>query len=383
MNRPIKIIFDANSMASPKKTGVGYLEHMLIVNLAKNYPKELILTGYYYDFLGRKRPDMPATKNLIFKPIKLYPGKVTNLLRRYNINLPFEFLAKSSGDIGLFLNFLSQPSLLGKPTIPFIHDLSHLYYPAFASDKNRRDLERFIPKTLKRAKAVLTNSEFTKQTIIKEFKYPADKILVTPIPPEAPDEKAKSRSETVKKKFGITKPYILFVGTLEPRKNLVNLLDAYKINPYLNSNFSLVIAGGTDWKYGDTITKIDELQKKGLDVIRTGYVTTEERNTLYAAAGLFVLPAHFEGFGMQILEAFSYGTPVCVSDIPVFREVAAGAVVYFNKDKPASIAKAMESVLRDKLKAQQLIVKGKKQLRQFSWEKVARDVFDLLQKIAK
>jgi glycosyltransferase involved in cell wall biosynthesis len=383
MNKPIKIVFDANSMASPHKTGVGYLEEMLIVNLAKNYPKELKLTGYYYDFLGKKQPQLPTTSNLSFKPIKLYPGKVTNLLRRYSINLPFEFLAKSKGDLGLFLNFLSQPSVFGQPTVPFIHDLSHIYYPAFASDRNRRDLERFIPKTLKRSKAVMTNSEFTKQTIVKEFKYPASQILVVPIPPKDPDATAKSRVDATKKKFGINKPYILFVSTLEPRKNLTNLLDAYQHNQNLRQNYSLILVGGTDWKYADTVNKIQELQEKGLDIIQTGYVTDAEKNTLYAGASVFVFPSHFEGFGMPILEAFSYGVPVCCSDIPVFHEVAGDAAAYFNKDKPDSIAKTVESVLKDKLKTQQLIVKGKRQLRLFSWDGISKDVYEFITKVVK
>jgi glycosyltransferase involved in cell wall biosynthesis len=295
--------------------------------------------------------------------------------------LPLELLAKSKGDVGLFLNFLSQPSVFNRPTIPFIHDLAHLYYPDFASDKNRRDLERFIPKTLKRAAAVLTNSEFTKQTIVKEFEYPADKILVTTIPPAPKDIEAKSRATATKKKFGITKPYILFIGTLEPRKNLINLLAAYQQSGYLTQNYALVIAGGTDWKFTETINKIQQLQKAGLDVIQTGYVSHDERNALYAGASLFVMPPHFEGFGMQILEAFSYGVPTCVSDIPVFREAAGDAAAYFNQNEPESIAQVMESVLKDNLKSQQLITKGRKRLRNFSWDKTSKDVYELIERL--
>ena len=383
MNKPIKIIFDASSMASPNKTGVGHLERLLITELAKKYPEEVNFIGYYYNFLNRKKVELPNLKSVIYKPIILYPGKLTNLLRRCHINLPMELLAKSKGDIGLFLNFLSQPSIFNKPSIPFIHDLSYIYYPAFAADKNRRDLEHFIPKTLKRAKAVLTNSDLTKKTIIKEFSYPTNQILVTHIPPEPIDKKAASRLTVVKNKFNISKPYILFIGTLEPRKNLTKLLDAYKLSSYLQQNYSLVIAGGTDWKYGETVEKIKELQGNGLDVIQTGYVDLDERNTLYAGASLFVMPSHFEGFGIPILEAFSYGVPVCLSDIPIFHEVASDAAVYFDKDKPASIAETLESVLKNKLKMQQLIIKGKKQLRNYSWDKVTTDVFDLLQKITK
>jgi glycosyltransferase involved in cell wall biosynthesis len=378
MHKPIKIIFDANPIALSNKTGVGYLGYMLITHLAKDYPNELSLTGYYYNFLKQKRPDLPQAPNIHYKPIIFYPGKLTNLLRRVGVELPFEFLAKSGGDMGLFLNFLSQPSLLGKPTMPFIHDLSYIYYPAFTANKNRQDLERFIPKTLKRARAIFVDSEYTKYTIVKEFNFPAEKILATTIPPEAPDKNAKNRLPAAKNKYSITKPYILFVGTLEPRKNLVNLLNAFSLSDYLSRNYALVIAGGTDWKYAEIINKIKKLQKNGLDIIQTGYLQIEERDALYAGASLFVLPSHLEGFGMPILEAFSYGVPVCISDIPVFHEVAGDAGVYFNKDKLNSIAKAMESVLQSKLKSQRLIVKGKKQLRKYSWEKTSKNVYDFI-----
>jgi glycosyltransferase involved in cell wall biosynthesis len=378
MNKPIKIIFDANPIASSNKTGVGYLGYMLITHLAKNYPKELSLTGYYYNFLKQKKPDLPQAPNIRYKPIVFYPGKLTNLLRRVGVELPFEFLAKSGGDMGLFLNFLSQPSLFRKPTMPFIHDLSYIYYPEFTADKNRKDLERFIPKTLKRAGAILVDSEYTKYTIVKEFNFPAEKVLATTIPPEAPDKNAKNRLPAVKNKYSITKPYILFVGTLEPRKNLVNLLNAFGLSDYLNRNYALVIAGGTDWKYAEIINKIKKLQKNGLDIIQTGYLPIEERNALYTGANLFVLPSHLEGFGMPILEAFSYEVPVCISDIPVFHEVAGDAAVYFNKDEPASMASAMESVLQNKLKGRQLIVKSKKQLQQYSWEKTSKSVYGFI-----
>jgi glycosyltransferase involved in cell wall biosynthesis len=378
MNKPLKVVFDANPLALPNKTGIGHLERMLITNLAKNFPTEISLSGYYYNFLNRSQPILPKASNIIYKPIVCYPGKVTNLLRRLGLSLPFELLAKTRGDAGLFLNFLSQPSLFNKPTITFIPDLSYLYYPDFAANRNRRDLERFIPKTIKRAQAILTDSEFTKYTIIKEFDYPADKILTIAIPPETPDDQAKKHAKATKKKFAITKPYILFVGTLEPRKNLINLLEAYEQSKDINQHYALVVAGGTDWKYDKIIAKIKALQNSGLDVVQTGYVRLRERNALYAGASLFVMPSHFEGFGMPILEAMSYGVPVCASDISVFHEVAGSAILYFDKDNPMSIATVIKSVLYDRLKSRQLIDRGNEWLKRFSWKQISKDVYALL-----
>lgn len=375
MKNRIKVVFDANPLAVPNKTGVGMYTNGLITNLGKYHPDDLQLVGYYYDFLGRKHPVLPKAPNITYKPIHLYPGKFVNLLRRFGIEIPVEFLAKTRADICLFPNFLSQPSIFKTPLIPVVHDLSFIDLPKYSSDRNRKDLIKHLPKTLGRSARVITVSDVSKNIIAKKLKFANEKILVTHIPPGPKEKISANELSRVKNKFKINKPYLLFVGTLEPRKNLINLLKAYETSKTLNSEYALVIAGGIDWKFDEILNKIEGLKRNGLVIIHTGYLKTKERNALYTGASVFVLPSHYEGFGMPILEAMSYSIPACISDIPVFHEVAGNAAVYFNKDDPEDIALKITNCLYEPAR-NKLIAREHQQLKKYSWEKVVNKVFE-------
>lgn len=373
----MKILFDASPIANGNKTGVGMYTQRLILALAAK-DKNIELVGYYYNFLGRKKPDLPTAPNIAYKPIKFYPGQLVNLLRRFGVNIPVEILAKTRGSTALYPNFIAQPSLYKIPSYTVLHDLSFITHPSFASDKNRKDLERFVPNALKTCSGILTVSEVSKQTIMQTYGYPAENILVTPIAPEHKLEIAKAKGSRLTKKLGIKKPYILFLGTLEPRKNLISLLKAYEVTPELHSNYELVLAGGMDWKFEEVKQKIDAMRAAGLGVIHCGYVSMDERAALYQDAEVFVLPSHEEGFGMPILEAMQYETPVAVSDIPVFHEVAGNAALYFDQTDANDIAEKLVLILTDKKLQAKLLHESKLALKKYSWPKVAESVLDFI-----
>ena len=370
-----KILFDANPLAV-NKTGVGMYTERLISALSKS--EDIVMVGYYYNFLGKKHPVLPKAKNITYKQIKLVPGRVIYALRRIGIDMPVELLAKNEADIALYPNFLAQPSLYGAKSYAVLHDLSFITHPEYASDRNRKDLQRFVPKTLKRCAGIITVSEVSKKTIVDTYNYPAEKILVTPVPPEAKYEISKSESKKIVANFGITKPYVLFLGTLEPRKNLIGLLEAYESSTELNQKYSLVLAGGMDWKFEAIKQKITAMQQAGLSVVHCGYVSLAERAALYQEASVFTLPSHEEGFGMPILEAMQYKIPVAVSDIPVFHEVAGDSALYFDQNNPSSIAGTLSKILADKKLQESLQKKSDKILAQNSWGRIAKSVIDFI-----
>lgn len=375
----MKIIFDANPLASANKTGVGMYTKRLIEALASSDQKNVELVGYYYNFLGRKKPDLPRGHNISYKQVRLYPGQVANALRRIGISIPVEILAKTRGNVALYPNFIAQPSLFGTKSFAVLHDLSYIEHPEYASDKNRKDLERFVPKTIQRCAGLITVSEVSKQVICKTYNYPPEKVLVTPI---APEEKLTVTDQLVnetKKKFGITKPFILFLGTLEPRKNLISLLEAFEQSTDLNSKYQLVLAGGMDWKFEAIKQKMESLQAKGLDIVHCGYVSMDERAALYTGAKIFVLPSHEEGFGMMLLEAMQYNAPVAASNIEVFHEVAGDAAEYFDQNNPASIAEVLLNVLGSDKKIEQLQKAGQKNLSRYDWNVVATKLFNFIE----
>ncbi|QQS18939.1 glycosyltransferase [Candidatus Saccharibacteria bacterium] len=155
---------------------------------------------------------------------------------------------------------------------------------------------------------------------------------------------------------------------MEPRKNLVGLIDAYqKLKPIVRNQYALVIGGGKGWKDDEIISSLNRLRASGATIFQTGFVSDKERAALYMGATLYVMPSHYEGFGMQLLEGMTYGVPMLVSDIPVLREVAGDAAAYCGTD-PSSIAVALENLLSTPDRREKLVQAGKKRLHSFSWK---------------
>lgn len=370
------IVFDANPLVTDQKTGVGMYTQRLIESISNSVTDDTKLVGYYYNFLGRKKPILPRNNTITYKQIRLYPGALVNLLRRIGIEIPIEFLVKQKADVVLFPNFLTHPSIFKSKKYAVLHDLSYITYPEFASEKNRKDLEKFVPKSLDRCNGVITVSEFSKSTIISTFGYDANDILVTPIPPE--ENKEYKLTKKMVRDLGVKNKYILFLGTLEPRKNLIQLLNAYESDSFIHNNYSLVMAGRMDWKFEQIAHKIESLKNNGLSVVHCGYVSDEQKAALYKHSSLYVLPSVYEGFGMPILEAMQHNIPVAVSNIPVFHEVASDAAIYFDQNSFDDIAQTIEKILKNSELRKKLVDNGKENLKRFNWENVAESVLDFI-----
>lgn len=381
MRKPIKIVFDASPLLV-NKTGVAYYIERLVLQLAQKYPQDIELVGYYFNFLGkRSSAHFPSAPNIRYHGVYFLPSKVLYQLRRWNIEVPVEFLSHTKADFILFPNFLGWPSLFKTPTAPVVHDLTYLDLPQYVAAKNRSDLERFVPKQINRSDFVVTVSEFSKREIAQKYQVALDDILVTPIPPEQPviyDE--QTRQDTLNK-LGVTQPYIVTVGTIEPRKNIIKLLSAYAELPEsIRNKYALVVAGRIGWNCEAEIAELAKVAKKGYNVIHVGYIDDQAREVLYQSASLFVSASHYEGFGMPILEAMRYGTPCAISDIPVFHEVAGEAADYFDQEKPSVIAAHLEGLLTDQKLLQNLGQAAKKQAETFNWDTVAQSVYTYIER---
>lgn len=378
--KKIKVLFDANPMVSGQKSGIGYYVFQLIEALSKNYPEEIELVGHYFNFLGRKNPDLPLSPNISYKSSKLLPGKILSITRRLGFQLPFELFVKTGGDIALFPNYVSLPTLQNIKKVIAIHDLCFEDFPQYIQKPNRNFLKRFVPKSVKSASLVITISESTKLAIQKHYAAKSDSILITPIPPAKLFDGKTARP----KNFDLPERFILFVSTLEPRKNYEALARAYSLLPQkIKDAYGLVLAGGYGWEFEESLSQISQLREEGNSITVTGYVDEPTRACLYKNASLFVMPSHYEGFGIPVLEAMSYDLPVAASDIPVFREVAGQAAAYFDKDDPTDIAKTIEKILIDKAFRSSLKTKAQSQLKKYDWDSVAADVMESFRGLTK
>jgi glycosyltransferase involved in cell wall biosynthesis len=378
MNQPkLKVLFDAGPLVNGQKSGVGYYSYQLIEALAANYPDELELVGHYFNFLSRKSPELPQAANIRYKQSHLLPGKVLALLRRVGLQLPFDLLIRSRGDVALFTNFVSLPTILPTKKVIAIHDLCFADHPEYLQVANRSFLKRFVPASIKKAALIITISKFTQQAIQKHYHVADDRFLITPIAPVKP-------AKSVRRPAGLAVPkkYILFVSTLEPRKNYISLARAYSLLPSeLKAEYGLVLAGGYGWQTAEPLAEINLLKEAGDNIIVTGYISDSARAYLYQNAALLVMPSHYEGFGMPILEAMSYGVPTAISDIQVFHEVAGSAAAYFNQDDIDDIAACLMQVLKNPQRQKELITRGRAHLKNYDWQKVAAEVMERLRSL--
>lgn len=370
----IKIAFDANPLVG-QKTGIGQLTHELILALAKDNPEKIFI-GHYFNFLNKKNTDdLPHSENISYKKTVLFPTKILNLLRRINVQLPFEVFCRVHANVILFSNFVSQPSLFKTKEVLFVHDLCYEDYPEFVSEKNGTYLRKWVKSSIKSSQIVVTISEFTKQRIIDVYGIDSEKIQVMAVPPKPKTEV----DNTILNKLELT-GFILFVGTLEPRKNILGLLNSYELLPgNIQKKYPLVLVGGKGWKDEGIVEKIESMKSNNVPLVQTGYVTDQEKSALYEASAAVVQLSHYEGFGMPVLEAMSFGKPVICSDIPVFHEIAKDSVIYVNKDDPAEVAEAIKKLLTDNPLRTNLSNKSLEYVKTYpKWQDVAESLSSIL-----
>lgn len=266
----------------------------------------------------------------------------------------------------------AAPAAAGCPTVITVHDLSFMRFPNAFRPFNRIYLSLFTRLSARRAVRVIAVSESTRQDVIRFCGAPADRVIVVPngveaaFCPAAPAEAARFRA-----RHGLPDRFILFLGTLEPRKNLARLLDAYaQWRRAARQPVKLVLAGGKGWYYDTIFARVAEL---GLvdEVIFPGYVPAEELPWWYRAAELFVYPSLFEGFGLPVLEAMACGTPVITARASSLPEVAGDAAVLVDPEQPGELAAAIGQLLDDSTARAALRLAGLARAARFSWAHTA------------
>lgn len=369
------VYFDANPLIG-KMSGVGYYTKHLIGSLAVAAPETQFI-GHYFNFLGKKpTTNLPREANISYIETRLAPTKILNVIRRINIQIPYEVYTRRKFDFAIFTNFTSTPSLFKTPNLVVVHDLCFMDYPQFVADRNRKFLERWVPRSIKKCSILATISDSASTQLIKHFNRKAD--IITPIPPQLNAQSPK------KPRIDIHQPYLLFVGNIEPRKNIVGLVNAFRnLPPGLLGLYTLVLAGAKGWKDEEIKHEIKSAKRSGVKIIETGYIEESEKIYLYKNASLYIQPSFYEGFGMPILEAMGHDTPVLCSNIPVHKEVAKDSAFYFDLSDPRSLGKNIESVLSDKNAVKNRVELAKMHLSKISgWHTIATNVLTVIDKVA-
>jgi len=266
-----------------------------------------------------------------------------------------------------------------------VHDLAFLHYPHFLTTESAAYYGQ-IDKAVVKAAHIIVPSEYTRQDLIGQLGAPADKVTVIH---EAanPIFRPLPYAETlraVQQRYQLPDRFLLSVGTIEPRKNINGLLQAFAHlrSKYAPGDVALAIAGGKGWLYEETLDLVKTLKLES-SVRFLGRVPDEELHQLYVAARCHIHPAHYEGFGLPPLEAMACGTPTIVSNISSLPEVVGDAALLVNPLDIEEIAVAMQRLLTDDDLHVELSEKGMQRARTFSWDRAARRTLDVYRKVTE
>ncbi|MCJ7792859.1 MAG: glycosyltransferase family 4 protein [Candidatus Marinimicrobia bacterium] len=257
------------------------------------------------------------------------------------------------------------------PTVMSLMDLSYIHFPEMFRKRDLHQLRSWTAYSVRKAKKIFTISQSSQNAIIKEYRVEPEKVVVT-----YPGLTMTKKSKKIDlKEYGVEGDFLLYVGTLQPRKNLEKLIEAFA--QLEDKDLKLVIVGKKGWLYEEIFTKVKQmdLEKR---VVFTGFVPNEDLAAFYEKAQCFVLVSFYEGFGLPVLEAMSYGCPVVASKVSSLPEVVGEAGILVDPNKPKEIARGIEKAIKNR---EELIKKGYQQAKKFSWEKCAQETLKVLEEV--
>ena len=341
-------------------TGVSVYTENLVRTLVKKYPHVdwILFAGVF----RQKKIIDDFARDLEVKYItKMFPPKIANIVwNRFHL-YPIE---KWIGKVDLIhtSDWTEPPSRL--PKITTVHDLVPIIYPETTTKLIKKVHEQKLNWVKRESEKILAVSESTKQDLIKYLGISNNKIDVTY---EGVEKCYYPRDfneiNKVKEKYNINGKYVFSLSTLEPRKNQTGLINAFNIISIKYPDLKLVLAGRIAWG------KIPKFSKK---IISLGYVPTNDLPALYTGALVYILPSFYEGFGLSQLQAMSCGTPVVTSNTSSMPEVVGNAGILVDPNNVDDIARGIVKAID---KRENLIHKGLKQIKKFSWERVAELTF--------
>jgi glycosyltransferase involved in cell wall biosynthesis len=284
----------------------------------------------------------------------------------------------------LFVPSHVLPIVHPKRSVVTVHDLGHRFYPEAHTSRQRCYLEWSTRYHVSSAAHLLADSEVTRQDLVRLYGADEARITVVHLGVDPALETVVDSGERarVRAKYGLADRYLLYVGTLQPRKNLVRLIEAFAeaCTTGLGADVQLVLAGKQGWLYEEILERGRTLGL-GKRVILPGFVPQADLAALYSCASLFVMPSLYEGFCMPVLEAMACGTPVACSTASSLPEVVGDAALLFDPHDVGEMASAILRLLCEDALVRSLIRRGAKQAASFAWPRAARQVLDVLEHV--
>jgi len=328
-------------------------------------------------------PDpLPQAAHVSHHPAPLSEKWLYRLWYRLRLPLPVQLV---TGGLDLFHSpdFVLPPVYGRIPTVLTVHDLSFIHYPHTFPEVLVSYLNRVVPWSVQRASHILADSEATRQDLLNLWQVPAEKVTVLYSGVNASFRPAAAETVTaVRQRYGLDDaPYLLSVGTVQPRKNYQMLIQAFA-EVAADWPHTLAIAGGKGWLYDEMLAEIERQQLNGR-VRFIGFVDDADLPALYSGADLFLFPSLYEGFGLPLLEAMACGVPVltsnasCLPEVVVDRETGAETAVLLSPHEPQHWCRAMGQLLGDEAARERLRRVGRQQAARFTWDRAASQLIGI------
>ncbi len=361
------IALDARLLRHRYLQGIGRVTHELLRRIIPRHPE------IQWVFFLHHELEEPFRYSDTVKPVRLFPparhpviellwfeAYLPALVRRYRIDL---FYAPAG--------FLS--TRVSIPQVMTIHDLAFLFYPEAYKAAYAWYYRRWYPRYAQKATRIVTVSEATRRDVVQQYQIPAEKITVVPnaasdvFTPLAPEQQHE-----VRKQWTGGAPYFITVGTIQPRKNLPRLLQAFdQLRASVDHPVKLLVVGRKGWRYAETIAAYERMEHRE-DVLFLGTVEDAALRNLLAASVALCYPSLYEGFGLPLLEAMRCKTAVMCSNRSALPEVAGDAALLVDPENVEALRRAMLRLLKDTALREQLIARGWQRVQQFSWDRSAQ-----------
>lgn len=377
MSGRTKVFVESIPLVEERPSGVGHVLLGLVSALAANSEFQ---KKYELVLLAPKRglPKLdrwPGLRDCTRRglPIKM---RILSGLMKFHLLPPMDLIFGRG--IYLFGNFKNWPVTKKSVSYTYLHDIAYALFPETVSPPLQKMLITKMPRYMAQSDYVVTVSESSRREIIDFYHLDPAKVVVlyNGVDTAVYNKRSAAEVEAVKRRLGIDKPYFLFVGNIEPRKNLSRLIEAFQQLP--KENYALVLVGGSGWLNQDVLEAIATARAKGFSIIKPSeYVIDEDVARLMTGAEALVHPAIHEGFGMPPAEALATQTPVLAADIPSLREVLGDDGQYFDPYNVASIAKALQDFTKlSQGQKTALTEKGILRVQEFNWDVSARKLME-------
>jgi glycosyltransferase involved in cell wall biosynthesis len=384
MSKKTSVFVDAEVLIAAHFSGIGHytLEILKALDqLIENRSDVEVTLGVYFRRVSKIREYGFRNFKIRRSP---FPLRISNGLKIKGFQPAYDlFFGKK---IYFFPNYTTWPLWFSK-MVSVVYDLSFEYHSQFVEPRNQKFLSDQVKKTAQRSDKIVTISTNSQNEIVDFYKVKKKDIPI--VYPGIDQSQFYRWPETevakIKARYGIHGKYILFVGNIEPRKNLKNLLLAYEtLGQKTRSEYSLLLVGARGWLDDEIFEIIERLRVAGNRIQQPlDYVEDEDRPAIYSGASLFVYPSKYEGFGIPPVEAMACGVPVISSDNSSLPEAVGDAAIQVSADSVQSITNAMEKVLNNKTLQKEMIEKGYRQADKYSWQREAQKLLNIFEGLSK